>query len=572
MRKLWKIFSYVLVVAVCFALLPATEAKAARGRVALGETKATTKNSFELEIGETIDLNFYGATGYVSKKDSNSVFWKSSNSNIVSVNNKNGVITAVAPGTVTVSMTVTVAATRMSYEGKVEVTVKAKDKVQFKLVAFDKAVLIYPSEEAAMVAAQKGIEVRRVRRYNSGGTTTSRVIPKATIDLENKKIINIEMSFNRGDTYQFFAEGLDATGLETVITWDTVPSYAELRYENAYISEKGGRDITGTKSLTYCDATPVFELYDANDVVIGRAIDGGTFTGASGVSGNLQFVKKYASGNVTMRSVTTGVLRMTKLDQNATIYAIWTSGDKKYTITSNTVEVYPKEYVAPDLGGFVEGIVATNAKGDDINWSNSEMWQGSVPASTTTNILFYFEGDDGKKYSGNAEAYAASDIYQLNTSEYRFVYQLDKESEKLASISNRGRLQTYKEGDIIIYIYQCEPGKSVITANAQIVGQFNVKITEEPEVFDVNIDEYVTTVDYNETSTIIQVKFDVLDQYGEVFNLGVQRANLKVTAAESGYSNPNIIWSSSGTGGTFNINLSGKPRGSYTYKVRFGDI
>ncbi len=577
MRKLVKIFSYLFAVMMVLCLLPSKTAWAARGRVELGESKYTTSDSYEMEIGDSIDLNFYGAKGYIYKTDSGSVFWKTTNSNIVSVDRK-GLITAVAPGSATVSMTVTVAATRTSYEGSVEVIVKAKDKVQFGLVSYERAVLIYPTEESALSALHKGIRVDRIRKYNYGATSKRQAYANVSLDLENKNIINIDLSFNNGDSYVFYAEGLDANGLERVITWDTEPVYAKLSYENAYISSAGGRDITGKKSLSFCDATPAFDLYDKNDVIIGKAVNGGTFVGAQGVTGNVQYIKKYVTGNATLRSITSGVVRLSSLDQNATIYAIWTSGDKKQEIRSNEFVVQATEYVKPDLGGFVEGIVATTKKGDDIDWNNSESWMASVPASSSRNILFYFLGSDGKKYSGCSDAYYnTTQILPLNTSEYRFVYELDEESQKIASITKSGKLQTYKEGNIIVYIYQCEPGLSKITPGAQVVGQLNLSITEEPELYDIDFNERLLTSAEITNLSNIEISFTLFDQYSEVFSISsTQRSNLRVTADDSSYSGTipasAITWNSDNAGGKIKINLSGKPSGTYTYHVRYTDI
>ncbi len=571
MRKLGRITSYFIAAVMVLCLLPSKTAWAARGRVELGESKYSTADTYEMKIGETKDLNFYGAKGYVYKTDSGSVFWKTTNSDIVSVDRK-GLIKAVAPGTATISMTVTVAATRTSYEGSVKVTVKAEDDIKFAIRAFDRTSLIYPNEEAAYKACQKGITVKRVRRFNYGATYYSTVIPTISIDLENRNIINIDMSYNNGDSYIFYAEGLPGDGLEKVVSWDTSPVSTNLSYENAFLSEKGGRDITGTKSLAYCDATPLFELYDKNNIVIGRASNGNSFVGASGVSGSVKYVKKYGTGSATLRSISSGVVRLSSLSQNITVYAVWTSGDKKIELMTNDCLVEPKEYVKPDLGAFVEGILVTNDKGDAINWSGSESWQGTMPASTTKNVLFYFMASDGKKYSGNSDAYAASDIYSLSN-EYRFIYQLDESSKNIASITKSGRLTTYREGDVIVEIWLCEPGKNVLTPQADLVGQLNLRITDEPELFDIEFEDQITDVERNANRSDITVKFSLLDQYGEPI---AKRVSLAVRANSSSgsqsFANGSVVWNSDNKGGTIHLNLSGKEAGSYSYLVTYSDV
>ncbi len=582
MWKLVKTFSYIIAAIMVICLLPAKNALAARGRVTLGETKNSTADSYELTVGESKDLNFYGASGYVYKTDSGSVFWKTTNSNIVSVDRK-GLITAVSEGTAIVSVTVTVAKTRTSYEGSVSVTVKGKSgqqlpgSIEFALIAFDRAALKFPSVETASEAMKKGISVKRVRQYASGAKFYTTVIPSFTVDNENKNIIYIDATFTNGASYLIFAEGLDKDGYEITVSWDTVPFYAELSYENAYISEKGGLDITGKKTLTYCDATPVFKLYDDNDIIIGRAVDGGSFVGASGVSGKLRYVlRSSGGGNATLRSSGTGVVRISKLSQNPVVYATWTSDDNKTTISTRDYTIVPEQYVAPDLGGIAEGIAITNSTGNDIDWSGSEFWQASIPAGTSGNIVFYFLADNGKKYSPSSYVYTADDINPLSAVDYRFVYELDKESENIASVSRTtGKLTAYDEGDIVVNIFLCEKGKTYKTDAAELVGQLAVSITEEPVFSWVDIEEPIMNVDSSTNLTSIRVKFTLQDQYGSKIKLTEsKKANLMVRAFDNVYSSTcgSIIWNSENSGGEFTINLHGKPKGSYSYIVKYGNI
>ncbi len=588
MRKLVKTFSYIIAAIMVICLLPAKNALAARGRVALGETKYSTADSYEMTVGETKDLNFYGAKGYIYKTDSGSVFWKTTNSGIVSVDKK-GLITAVAPGTAIVSMTVTVASTRTSYEGSVTVNVKGKqsgntengqqisDNVDFALVAFDRAVLRYATADQASEALKKGISLKRVRKFNTGAKIYTTVIPRLSIDNENKNIINIDTTFTNGALYLITAEGLNKNGAEVTVSWDTQAAYAELTYENAFLSESGGLDITGKKTLSYCDATPRFELYDENNIVIGRAVDGGSFIGASGVSGKLRYVlRNSGSGNASLRSTGSGIVRISKLSQTPTVYATWTSDDNKTVISTRDCTIVPQQYVAPDLGGIAEGIVVTNATGNDVDWSGSEFWQASMPATTSANVLFYFLGSDGRKYSPSSLAHTADDIYPLNTTEYRFIYLLDQDSEKIASLNRTsGKLTAYDEGDIVINIWLCEKGKTFWTDYAQLVGQLNVSITEEPSFDWVEFEEYVMSVDHSDNLSSLRVKFDLQDQYGELFKIEEgKKSNFIVRAAETSYSSTysSIVWRSDRTGGEIVINLGGKPAGSYTYNVKYGNI
>ena len=188
--------------------------------------------------------------------------------------------------------------------------------------------------------------------------------------------------------------------------------------------------------------------------------------------------------------------------------------------------------------------------------------------------MYYFLASDGRKYSGSSEAYAASDIFSLST-DYRFAFQLDPESTKIASVTKGGRLTAYKEGNIIVYLYLCEPGKAVVTDKAELVGQFNVTVTDEPELSIIEYEEYITVVSSDDDLSNVQVNFSLYDQYGTEYSASYAEKNgIKVEALKSNYSGTvsGKTWDSSLKNGKFNFNLSGKPKGTYSYVISYKDI
>ncbi len=580
MRKFEKLISYLIAAVIMLCLLPSDQAFAARGKVRLGEKSTTTAEEIVIDIGETKDLNPYGATGYVYKTDINTLHWTTSNSNVVTVDPKKGIITGVSAGTAKVSVMLTVAKTRTSFEGSINVIVNKKNETQVQLYSYDRVKLVFPTAEMAATALKNRISVEQIRYYGNGQEYTFSVVPTVTIDNENKNILWLESSsYINGGTYQFKGTGLPEGGIRKVLSWELKAHHASLRYENNTMSTAGGWDITGSRLLSYCDATPVFELYDSNNIVIGRVENGSVYAATSGLSGNLKFVKKEAVGNCSLRSVSTGVVRLNKMDQSMVVQAVWTSSDRSTTIESNDVVVVPEEYVRPTFD-LAEGIVVTSKTGNDINWKGSEDWVGSMPATTTKSVLFYFVGSDGKKYSPCRNVYTNSTDINPLSSDYRYIWVLDDSSKNTATITtSNGMLHAYSEGVVSVYIYQCETGRSYYTPGSTLVGQFTINVTEAPYLGSIDIDESYQIITLpgtgtpTPTSIPVSFQFKTYDQYGEPYTMSDSEKGSLNAFVISDYTNPAILtwsksWDANSQGGKLITNMLNKPLGEYKFDVK----
>lgn len=71
--------------------------------IALGTSKENTSDTYALEVNETVDLGFYGVPNYSAK--TYKCTWTSDDTEVATVD-KMGVITAVTPGTATVTLTI----------------------------------------------------------------------------------------------------------------------------------------------------------------------------------------------------------------------------------------------------------------------------------------------------------------------------------------------------------------------------------------------------------------------------------------------------------------------------------
>lgn len=68
-----------------------------------GNSKNKAMDTVELKKGKNLDLNFYGVTDWSSRKSAYLTEWVSSNTDVVSVNETNGVITAEKAGVAVVT-------------------------------------------------------------------------------------------------------------------------------------------------------------------------------------------------------------------------------------------------------------------------------------------------------------------------------------------------------------------------------------------------------------------------------------------------------------------------------------
>ncbi len=133
--------------------------------LALGESKATVDVAFALEAGKSIDLNFYGATGY---KSGDVVTWSTSDAAVAKVDNK-GVVTAIAAGTAIVNCGVSVAATGKSYLGKAVITVGKSAVADFSIAQKDANTVAITFATADQ--ATKDVKVERVVSLGNGATS-----------------------------------------------------------------------------------------------------------------------------------------------------------------------------------------------------------------------------------------------------------------------------------------------------------------------------------------------------------------------------------------------------------------
>ena len=92
----------------------------------LGKDKYSTSSTFNLKTGESIDLAFFGATGFDKTQDAASISWTSSNTSVATVDKSTGLVKAKSTGKTEITCTVTVKSTNTTYTGKATINVSPK--------------------------------------------------------------------------------------------------------------------------------------------------------------------------------------------------------------------------------------------------------------------------------------------------------------------------------------------------------------------------------------------------------------------------------------------------------------
>lgn len=196
-----KLSVVVLAAAMVLSVVPAMNATAAG--LTIGVTKADAKTAYELNVGEDVDLAFFGATGYVAKTDSTNVEWKSSNTAVATVD-KYGVVTAVKAGSTTISCTVKTAANNQTYTGSVTVTVKAAvaslEVTPKKYINGDFTYeIVFPTAEEA-TAAKAALDVKRVRVANGKRLELYTRVKASSV---TANVLTFSFAASNGVTYRY---------------------------------------------------------------------------------------------------------------------------------------------------------------------------------------------------------------------------------------------------------------------------------------------------------------------------------------------------------------------------------
>lgn len=529
MNKFKKIILFAFSAILIYAFLPPTETLAATSTLQLGVTKASAKTSYNMKVGEMMDLAFFGAKGYVYKTDGSTCQWTSSNPSVASVSAK-GEVFAHTSGTATITMSVTVKATNTKYTGSVKITVEG---LSSRLAAYNTYSIVYPSAADAEAAVKHGISLKRVN-VTDGNV---RLIDVRSADVKvnkiEKNVVDVIYSYSQGRSYYVYGDGIDEEGIYFIADWG-LPDTLVLSYPDPQMNPNGGYDLTGKRSLKTDSVAPTLKMYDEDGILLAVCTDGKTFDGDSSCLGKLSYTKKAMTGYPTLNS-STGTANFTAFTQSLTAYATWTSTDKKTSITSNVVTIIPVEYEAPELDDWITGAALTNDKGNDIYWMDSIESEFYIPSGQKANLQFYFLASDDQKYSTFTAATQADDIIALDPKNYKYRFELggylDRNDPELKSYYNENRnilnlsstttscsVQGLKPGTAVVELYQLAPGQASVTTASTLVGQIIVNVTEKAYLSYIELDENASFVVASSEDYIQEVHFNLYDQYGQYYD------------------------------------------------------
>lgn len=514
MKSFFKKLSLVLAAAMVITMLPLQSAKAVT-KVNLGvdATKAAAGETIELEVGATQKIGFYGVKDY-NTAGAKTKAWKTSDASVATVTN--AFITAVAPGTATISFTCT--NNGIDYAGSVKVVVKAagsvpqtQGNVSAKQTTWQTVEVTFADEDAAKAAKDK-IVVERVKT-SSKGTFYLNVSAKPTQD---KNICKIEPLSN-GVTYRITVPGV-AKPFEITMNVGA-PDFVDISYGTVYMSSETKTDISGN-SLSNPLVTPTVNVYDANGIIVQTDAKGFKFSTD----------KTQNIGNPVFNT-TKGTIRFNKLESSCyvkVVYSYKDASNKTITLEPAETTVSPVTYVAPNLQGFVEKItlVETGTKAKEITYPSDYNYKAEIAVDQELELAFYFETPDGVKYVPDLVKNTAydKDIYQYaKKNGVKYDYYVIKDDASATNVSireNNGKVYVkgWNEGTETLCVYERTVANKETPLTDKLVGVLNVEVQEEAKVVDLNLSDSAISGFTNTAITADQkgtITYKLESQYGK---------------------------------------------------------
>ena len=239
-------------------------AEAEEVTVKLGTSKDNISDTYALDVNETVDLGFYGVPNYSAQ--TYACAWESDNVEVATVDGK-GVITAVAPGSATITFTITNKATDEVFYATAAVTV-AEPVVELtyevKQISDTKATITFNSN-----VEYTANDVTFTRSYGEG---IEQAWPLKNVEIKDN-VITVEpyVAFADGDIYMVKVGAEDA-GTEFVTKIGAVDeirtTFKSMGKDGmAYTNGEEGEEIVVTLATKlYSNGVDVTNVYGTEDV------------------------------------------------------------------------------------------------------------------------------------------------------------------------------------------------------------------------------------------------------------------------------------------------------------------
>lgn len=502
MKSFFKKLSLVLAAAMVITMLPLQSAKAVT-KVNLGvdATKAAAGETIELEVGATQKIGFYGVKDYNTAGAKTKV-WKTSDASVATVTN--AFITAVAPGTATISFTCT--NNGIDYAGTVKVVVKAtgttaqtQGNVSVKQTAYNAIEITFADEAAAKAAVDK----TTVERIKTSAKGTFYLNVNAT-KKQNKNVITVS-GLSDEVTYRVTVPGVTKP---FELTMSIGPAAALiLEYPTVYIGK--GQDITGN-NVKNPTVTPAVKIVDADGKVTADAVK------------NVKFSTDKTKNQYATFTAGSGKIKFSNVLGTCYVKATYTFKDasqQSVTLTDE-ITVSPVEYTAPNLQGFVEQICLTDKKGDKVVYPGNYDFKATLAVGEAKQIAYYFESTDGKKYTGSnvkTTVEVADKIFVTNSTDYKYYFEKDNKDANVISLNEFGSYVTvrgWNEGTERVCLYK-QVGTSKDNKVDTLVGVIDITVSPEPYVFDMQLSESSIEGFTNGLKTTGEITYELIDQYNQ---------------------------------------------------------
>lgn len=523
-------------------------------KVTLGTSKDTTFDKYTLELGSTVDLNFYGVINWSSSLYSTQ--WTSSNPQVATVN-KNGVITPVTAGTTTVTISIQNNLTGETLSvTPVEVTVPAAEASQeftARQTSDSAVTLTFDNKDITAADLEKDLSFY----YYVGNVKISYPIKIDSVK-DGVAVLNSYVTFTDGTKYGFHygeetAEFVASIGEVASIqfSWscdgDNYKAYAGTDTLITYkLLNSQGVDITAT-AMSKSDASVMFSLV--------KESENGDFWISDSTEGKIFFNAENAVAQVEIEYITG------QYDQET--YEPIAGPKTVATIVSSKAPAYGINAAA---GGVATIVKDSAAMGESIDWKKA------------SNIIAL--GDD-EKHSFRLVAKLTDTkgdaVYTDTMDAEKGSFSFATTNNSILYIAEDGSLMTNSTGTVNILVYFTPAG----TTTSSVVAVLPVTVRPARTVTSLTLDKNSDVISteagngFNETTFQVTLK----DQLGDPIAGDIEiTSNLK--NLPNGATAVPVIGAVEGADGEYSFTVTGSAENlpanatgyAYSFTVKAGNL
>lgn len=527
-------------------------------KVQLGTTKNSIFDKYTLELGKTVDLNFYGVTDWSSSLYSTQ--WISSNPAVATVD-KYGVITPVAPGATTVTIAITNNITGNSLSvtpveftvPAAEVEVEISEKFTARQTSDSAVTLTFDNKDITAADLENGLsfyyyvgDVKisypiKVESVKNGVATLSSYVTftdgtkygfsygEETTDFVASigEVASIQYSWNcDGDAYKAYA------GTDTTITYKLL---------NAQ-----GVDITAT-AMNKPDASVMFSLI--------KESENGDFWISDSTEGKIFFNAENAVAQVEIEYITG--------QYDPETYEPIAGPKTVATIVSSKAPAYG---IDATISGVATIVKNAAAEGDSIDWKK-----------TSTVIALGDDEKDSFRLVAKLTDTKGEPVYTDTMDAEKGSFSFATTNNSILYVSEDGSLMTNSTGTVNVLVYFTPAGTTASTVVAVLPITVRPARTVSSLVLDKNSDVISTESGngFNETTFKVTLK----DQLGDPIAGDIEiTSNLK--NLPNGATAAPVIGAVEGEDGEYTFTVTGSlenlPSGAtgyaYSFTVKAGNL